>query len=161
MNASSDWRRSCAPRVSGAVILALGLLEVACGRGSATGPAELAWDRDTCERCAMAIGDRRFAAQIRSGASGEVHKFDDLGCASLWLDEHHRRDAGVRREVWVRDTRGERWLDATVSYYSPGLRTPMSYGFGASPDPVAGGIAWSEVRERIREIESARRSPGR
>ena len=160
MNRSPDPRRSRAPRVSGALVLALGLLEVACGRGSATGPVEIVWDRDTCERCAMAIGDRRFAAQIRSGASGEVHKFDDLGCASLWLDEH-RDGVGDRPEAWVRDLRGERWLDATASTYAPGLRTPMSYGFGASPEPVEGGIAWSEVRERIRDIESARRSPGR
>ena len=160
MDGRHDLRRSRVPRVSGALVLALGLLEAACGRGTATGPAEVAWDRDTCERCAMAIGDRRFAAQIRSGASGEIHKFDDLGCASLWLDEH-RREAGDRREVWVRDLRGERWLDATASTYAPGLRTPMSYGFGASPESVEGGIAWSEVRERIREIESARRSPGR
>jgi hypothetical protein len=160
MNRSPDPRRSRAPRVSGALVLALGLLEVACGWGNATGPVEIVWDRDTCERCAMAIGDRRFAAQIRSGASGEVHKFDDLGCASLWLDEH-RDGVGDRLEAWVRDLRGERWLDATASTYAPGLHTPMSYGFGATPEPVEGGIRWDEVRGRIREIESERRRRGR
>jgi nitrous oxide reductase accessory protein NosL len=160
MNGPPDRRRSRAPRLSGALVLALGLIEAACGRGSATGPAEVVWDRDTCERCAMAIGDRRFAAQIRSGASGEAHRFDDLGCASLWLDEHR---AGVedRPEAWVRDLRGERWLDATAAYYAPGLRSPMSYGFGASPEPVEGGIRWDEVRVRIREIENERRRRGR
>ena len=160
MNGSPDRRRSRAPRVSGALVLALGLLEVACGLGRPTGPAAVAWDRDTCERCAMAIGDRRFAAQIRSGASGEVHRFDDLGCASLWLDEH-RDGVGGRPEVWVRDLRGERWLDATASTYAAGLRSPMSYGFGASPEPVEGGTRWDEVRGQIREIESERRRRGR
>ncbi len=155
--ASSGFR---VPRGHRALLLALALFGAACGRGAATGPAEVAWDRDTCERCAMAIGDRRFAAQIRSGASGEVHKFDDLGCASLWLDEHGR-EAGDRPEIWVRDLRGERWVDATAAHYTRGLRTPMNFGFGASAEPVDGGSGWSEVRERVREMERARRSPGR
>ena len=160
MDRTRRVRRGRARSVSARRLLALGLLVAACGPGKATGPVEVAWDRDSCERCFMAISDPRFAAQIRSGASVGVTQFDDLGCASLWLDEH-RHEAGDRLEVWVRDLRGERWLDATAARYVPGVRTPMNYGFGASAEPVEGALDWAEVRERIREVDGARRSPGR
>lgn len=105
----------------------------------------------------MAIGDRRFAAQIRYGS--EVHLFDDFGCALLWREEH---TAGAPTAFWVRDaTDGTGWLDARTAHYRAGYPTPMGYGFGAVAEPGAQDASFDEVRQRIRAIESRRRADGR
>jgi ABC-2 type transport system permease protein len=63
----------------------------------APGMARIVWDRDTCARCGMAIGDRRFAAQLRGGPQDEVVKFDDIGCATSWCVEK------VAGRPWIND----------------------------------------------------------
>ena len=108
-------------------LLLLLVLLSGCGGDPATGPGPVAWDRDTCERCNMAIGDRRFAAQVRGGADHRVHRFDDLGCALLWIDEEKEEP----EEIWVRDLDGASWLAAEEAHYVPVDTTPMDYGFGA------------------------------
>ena len=122
----------------------LGVL-AACSGEPASGPGEVRWDRDACERCAMVVSDRRFAAQVRLAPSGELHKFDELGCALVWLDESGR----AAREIWVRDHETQAWLDAEAAFYEPVRATPMDYGFGAIAAPGAARIPFAELRERI------------
>jgi nitrous oxide reductase accessory protein NosL len=141
-----------------AALSAIGL--AACSPGPATGPGEMHWDRDTCERCQMAIGDRSSAAQIRDARDLEPHKFDDLGCALLWQDER-RPEEEERPEIWVRDPGGERWLDGYGARYVGGRSTPMGYGFGAASERSQAGMGLAEVWERIRAVEHERRSKGR
>ena len=43
---------------------------IGCAPEDVTGPGEVRWDRETCERCSMALSDRSFAAQVR-GAPAE------------------------------------------------------------------------------------------
>jgi nitrous oxide reductase accessory protein NosL len=134
----------------------IALVAIACTGDPVSGPVEIAWDRDTCEHCGMSIGDRRFAAQIRSPEDHRVRRFDDLGCALLWLDERPWRDRP--EEMWVRDSAGEGWLDAAKARYVAGERTPMGYGLGAI---AAGeGIDLDAARERIRKVERERRGSG-
>ncbi len=47
--------------------LAVGLvlLLAACSGDPGTGPKDVRWDRDACERCRMVLSDRNFSAQIR------------------------------------------------------------------------------------------------
>jgi hypothetical protein len=133
------------------------LLLLACGREPATGPVEVHWSRDSCDRCGMTIGDRRFAAQLRSEPGRAAYGFDDLGCALLWSDEH-LGEAAEPAEIWVRDLGGTEWLEARSARYREGERTPMNYGFGASREPAGQGLGFEEVRMRIREIERERRN---
>jgi len=67
-----------------------------CSGQDATGPVDVRWDRETCERCAMAVGDRYSASQVRGAPAGQstrVYTFDDIGCAVIWLDEQPWKDA--------------------------------------------------------------------
>jgi hypothetical protein len=132
--------------------LALVLLALAaCDPG--TGPARVAFGRDACEQCGMAIGDRRFAAQIRH--AGRVHRFDDFGCALLWLESATGGDpAGT--EIWVMDQDREQWIDARSASYRPGQRTPMAHGFGAVAAPQEGTLDFRAVQQQIRERERER-----
>jgi hypothetical protein len=120
----------------------------------------VAWDRDPCVRCGMSLSDRRFAAQLRLAHDPRAHKFDDLGCALLWLDDL-AGEGVVVEEIWVRNLAGSRWLDARAAAYRGGQQTPMGYGFGASEDAGAEVLAFEEVRARVRAKERERRSPDR
>ena len=55
-------------------------------------PARLSWDRQSCARCAMAISDRRYAAQLVK-ADGKAYFFDDIGCALQFLEAREWKDA--------------------------------------------------------------------
>jgi copper chaperone NosL len=144
--------------MSFAAAFMLALLLAACGGDPPTGPVEISWDRDVCERCSMAISDRRYAAQVRLAGDTRAHVFDDLGCALLWLD-----DAGAgsetSAEIWVRDPKGEEWIDARETLFAEALGTPMSFGFRATASQEGLGIA--QVQERVRAVEHERRSSRR
>jgi hypothetical protein len=143
-------------------LVLLGLL-FGCTPDPAMGPVEIHWDRDACAHCQMAIGDRRYAAQIRLEEGRPADSFDDLGCAVAWLDEAAAAypSAGLTietvAEFWVRDAGGDDWRDARRTQFTSGHRTPMGYGFAAG-DAVE-GLALEEVTERVRAI-AARRRPG-
>jgi copper chaperone NosL len=128
----------------------------ACRAAAVDEPAPVHWDRDICERCDMAIGDRRFAAQIRYGT--EVHRFDDFGCALLWQAEH---PSVTPTGFWVRNVDEDEWLKARSVHYRAGYTTPMGYGFGAMREAHAGDETFDEVQGRIGEIERERRAKER
>lgn len=140
------------------VILFIGatILLAGCSGDAGTGPVEVKWDRDACERCNMVLSDRHHAAQIRhtpaGGGRSRVYKFDDIGCAVLWLDQRPwRQEPGV--EIWVTDHRSGDWLDARTAHYVTGQLTPMQYGLGAQPDPAPGSLSFTEAAEHIYRVE--------
>ena len=94
------------------------------------GIAKIHWDRDMCDRCKMAISERKFAAQIINPKTNKVYKFDDIGCAILWLKEEKIPWANVAK-IYVTDAKSGKWLDAKSAKYADDLITPMAYGFGA------------------------------
>ncbi|MES9860639.1 MAG: hypothetical protein ABW138_07295, partial [Candidatus Thiodiazotropha sp. 4PDIVS1] len=71
------------------LVLVQVMLLVGCSADNGTGPLDVKWDRDTCERCRMVLSDRKHAAQIRyfppDKKRSVVNFFDDIGCAVLWL----------------------------------------------------------------------------
>jgi hypothetical protein len=138
------------------ILMALCLLLVGCSVDLDTGPREVKWDRDTCERCRMVLSDRNFAAQIRYFPNGsersKVVMFDDIGCAMIWLDDKPWRD-DPRNEIWVVDHRSGQWINARRAVYLTGVLTPMEYGLAAQREPVAGGLTYAQAKQRVFEIE--------
>ncbi len=119
------------------------------------GPVRIVWGRDACEHCGMAISDERFAAQVRRGPR-EVARFDDFGCAVLWLET--QGDPGEAAEIWVMDEERREWLDARRAFYRPGQRTPMAYGLGALGAAEPGALAFEAARRSLLEHERERAS---
>jgi hypothetical protein len=105
----------------------------------------------------MAIGDPRFAAEIRLGPR-EVLAFDDFGCAMVWLAEHP--DGGSPLEVWVMDQDREEWLDARTASFRTGQRTPMAWGLGAVAASEPGAVDFEAARRIVLERASERASRG-
>jgi len=114
------------------------------------------WDRDMCERCKMAISERKFAVQIIDPKSGKNYKFDDIGCAVLWMDEEKIpwKKSAI---IWITDAKTGKWIDARKAKFVEGSITPMAYGFSAYDEqtlpPKSRTMDLDEVSERIREIE--------
>jgi copper chaperone NosL len=119
-----------------------------CAGEPASGPVEIKWDRDTCARCSMVIGDRRFAAQIRD-AQHKVWKFDDIGCAMFWLRQQAFDEATAKAEYWVADYDSGQWLAAPRANYVPGKKSPMGYHFAAFGQSPAGAVPYPEMKERV------------
>ena len=99
----------------------------------------------------MAIGDRHFAAQVRGAAAGEstdLYKFDDIGCAVLWLEQQPWKD-DPRTEIWVADYRNGEWIDARKASYVTDRISPMNYGLGAQKEMTEGALDFSQAKEHI------------
>ncbi|MCF8197590.1 MAG: protein NosL [Sulfuritalea sp.] len=118
------------------------------------GMAEIKWDRDTCMRCSMVISDRRFAAQLRGGEKNLALKFDDVGCAVIWMrdkikDYPWMSDAATK--FWVADisSTGEKWLDARKAQFIGGKTSPMAYNFGATAYPQGGSLSFEDMRQHV------------
>lgn len=126
-----------------------------CSSEPETGPVEVHFDRDACTRCRMVLSDPRFAAEVRwfpEGKRSKVAKFDDVGCATLWLEQQPFRD-DPRTEIWVADHRDKQWIDARKAWYVPLNGSPMEYGLGAQSDPAEGALDFEQAKAHIREIE--------
>ena len=122
-----------------------------CSGQDATGPGEVRWDRDSCTRCAMAVSDRHFSAQVRGGTAGQktrLYKFDDIGCAVVWLDGQSWKD-DARTEIWVTDQLSDEWIDARLASYVTGKVTPMDYGLGAQREASPGSMDFTQARKHI------------
>ncbi len=134
----------------------LGMLLTACSMYKDTGPREVKWDRDSCERCRMVLSDRNFAAQIRYFADGKerskVALFDDIGCATLWLEDKPWKN-DRRTEIWVVDQQSGKWIDARRATYLTGMLSPMEYGLAARAEPVKGGLTYAQAKQHVLEVE--------
>ena len=91
------------------------------------------WDRDMCERCKMAISERKFAVEVVDPDTHKVYKFDDIGCAVLWFDEE-KIPWKDRARIWITDAKTGEWIDARTAKYTDDSITPMAYGFAAYTD---------------------------
>ena len=141
------------------VILFSILLLSACG-DKQDGAAAIKWDRDSCERCQMMLSDRDFSAQIRTfpeGKRSRVYKFDDLGCAVLWLANEGLATKDFKddpkTQIWVNDYKSKEWIDAKTAWYIKDLTTPMNYGLGAQLDKVDGALNYEQAVRHINKVE--------
>ena len=126
----------------------------ACGDGGKSGPEEIRWDREICELCKMLISDARYVAEVRGGPSNKITKFDDVGCAVVWMrdkikDYPWMSDAATK--FWVADisSTGDKWLDARKAQFIGGKSSPMAYNFGATAYPQGGSQGFEEMRQHV------------
>jgi len=101
-----------------------------CDKKPVGGVAQMHWDRDMCERCKMAVSERKFAVQVINPQTGKSYKFDDIGCAVLWMEEDKIpwRDQAI---IWITDATTGEWIDAKKADYTAEAITPMAFGFAA------------------------------
>jgi nitrous oxide reductase accessory protein NosL len=111
-------------------LLILLLAIIGCEKKEIGAVEKMHWDRDMCERCKMAISERKFAFEIIDPKSGKAYKFDDIGCGILWLDEE-KIPWAKSAIMWVTDAKTGEWIDAKKAYYTDDSITPMAYGFAA------------------------------
>lgn len=148
-NWSPGEGRRCRIDVRAWLLLACALVFLAaCSRDPGTGPVDVKWDRDACARCRMVVSDRVFAAEVRSGPKRQVYKFDDLGCAIVWLEDQPWKDDPAT-EIWVADFRTGQWLDARKAYYVSVKNTPMDYGLGATADAAPGSVDFEGAKAKV------------
>jgi len=140
------------PKIFGLICV---LVLSACSNDPGTGPKDVRWDRDACERCRMVLSDPHFAAQVRyfpKDKRSKVLKFDDIGCAVLWL-KGKSWETDNKTEIWVADYRSGEWLDARTATYVSRKVTPMEYGLGAQAEPIASGLNYEQAITHIEDIE--------
>ncbi len=136
-------------------IVFLSLLHLACSQDDGTGPGKIHWDREVCERCIMSIGDHSYAAQIRGGKSdhpARLYKFDDIGCAVIWLDQQSWKNRDDIR-IWVNEESSGKWIDAETAWYVNANNTPMNYGLGAQLQHTPESINFEQARVHIFDVE--------
>ena len=131
------------------------ILLAACSGDPKSGPVEVKWDRDVCQRCNMVLSDRFHAAQIRHtppNEASQVRLFDDLGCALLWLDQQPG-NAGAKVEIWVTDHRNGEWIEARSGQTFAVTNPATGDEIGRMPD---GGA--DDARDAIAAADDAFRS---
>jgi hypothetical protein len=105
----------------------------------------------------MVVNERKFAAEVIDPDTDRVYKFDDIGCAVLWLEEEHIPWADKAR-IWVTDAKTGEWLDARTARYTDDSITPMAYGIAAySNKTLPKGkkvYDFAEISDKIRRIEA-------
>jgi nitrous oxide reductase accessory protein NosL len=115
-------------------------------------PEKVHWDRDMCERCKMAVSERKYAAEVIDPKTHKHYKFDDIGCAILWFKEE-KLDWIDQAIIWGKDGKSGQWIDARKAYYSTDKIPPMGYGFTAYANKADAGngevIGFEEVVRRV------------
>jgi len=141
----------------------LTLILTACSGEPETGPAEVRWDQNNCERCRMMLSDRYFAAQIRyfpEANRSKVVKFDDIGCATLWLKKQPWKD-DPETEIWVVEHSSGEWIDAMKATYIRKKNSPMGYDLGAQAEADPDGLSFAEAKQHIEDVENKFNAHGR
>ena len=145
------------------ILMTLMLAFAGCQKKTQSGPTQMHWDRDMCERCKMAISERKFAVQVINPQTHRVYKFDDIGCTILWFDEEHIpwKD---QAKIWITDAKTGKWIDARKAIYTDDSITPMAYGFAAYTKETLPAnhhtVGFDEVTRRVIEIEKLNRQRG-
>jgi len=126
--------------------VALAWLPAGCG-GPDEGPGPIKLDRDACDFCRMLISEIRYAAEIRGGQNNKLYKFDDVGCAVLFLSRTAwATESGTK--FWAMNHQdGQTWLDARQAVYRQGLPSPMGYGFAAVPAGTAATVSYDVMKD--------------
>lgn len=113
----------------GSLILLVIIFLYSCEKKDKNNLAKIHFDRDTCERCAMLISDREYVVQTRNIKTSKNKKFDDIGCAISWLtsNDNHDKNWQKNTNIWVKDAKNLKWIDAKTAIWTTGNISPMGY----------------------------------
>jgi copper chaperone NosL len=146
------------------LVLFIAVIMAACQPAEdASGPPEIRYGEDVCDRCNMLIAEPRFATAYGTTES-EVRRFDDIGCLFL----HAQEEAESVASYWVHDFDSEEWIAAEEATFvhNPDLVTPMGWGvaaFAAAEDAESyqadGGGSLLTFGELQAQIESGELNP--
>lgn len=102
-----------------------GLLLAGCRAQVSDAPPSIRYGEEPCAQCRMLISEARYAA-ARVTASGDVEKFDDIGCLLRYRTQH----PSAERRLWLHDYQTAVWLAASAAacVQGPSLATPMGSG---------------------------------
>ena len=115
-------------------------------------PVPIRWGEDTCARCDMSIVDAYHAVEIINPTTKKVYKFDDIGCAVLWLYKEHKFKWAKKAVIWVTSAKNGAWIPAKSACWVSGQITPMGFGFGAykeKPKQYKKCIPWKQLVKEI------------
>lgn len=137
------------------ILIQLLLLLSACSSEPVSGPEKVNWDRDNCQRCRMVLSDPHYAAEVRyypEGKHSKIAKFDDIGCAVLWLEEQPWSKQ-TKTEIWVADYLNKNWIDARAAFYVRTKSSPMEYALGAQSKASTDSVNFNDAIGIIKDIE--------
>ncbi len=109
----------------------IGSLSHAASTETALKPVPINFGHDRCKRCFMLIRSPRYSAEVGNMQSGKIYKFDDIGCAVMWLYKDCHFAWYKSAKIWVSDAKTGKWLNAKTACWVDGEITPMHFGFGA------------------------------
>ncbi len=121
-------------------------------KNNALKPVPIRWGEDTCTRCDMSIVDAYHAVEVINPITKKTYKFDDIGCAVLWLYKEHKFKWAKKAVIWVTSAKNGAWLHAKTACWVSGQITPMGFGFGAykeKPKQYKKCIPWKQVVKDI------------
>ncbi len=109
-------------KIKTTLILLLSSLFLSCSKEIK--PEEIE-PHDVCYLCKMAISQLEFASEIVT-PSGEVYKFDDIGCMIEFTNAKELPEGSV---LFVRDFYTKEWVKIEDALFvrSEKIQTPMNY----------------------------------
>ena len=121
-------------------ILSLGF--ASCARKSGSEALPIMLGKEPCAECHMIIADQRFAGEAMD-QTGEVYKFDDIGCLKIFT----ARSPENFKKIWVFDFYSSKATLTESAFFmvSDKLLSPMGYR-------IAAFMNESEVREAKLEM---------
>lgn len=105
------------------------LILAGCANEQTYEPVEINPEVDVCEICNMSIVHEHYATEIIS-ASGDVFKFDDIGCMIEFVHEEESLSRDEIGKQYVRDVESGGWVELENAYhvYHEDIWTPMANG---------------------------------
>ncbi len=114
-------------------------------------PVPIKFGQDKCKRCLMKIKSPKFSAEVGNPETGKVYKFDDIGCAVMWLYYDCKFPWASKAKIWVTDAKTGKWLDAKKACWVDGMITPMRFGLGAFKKGEVNKkcLTWEEAKKLL------------
>ena len=113
--------------------LLLILLAVSCSNDNGSGPVDITYGEDICERCKMIISEERYSSQLIL-ENGKFLNFDDIGGMIIYVSENNI--SPQISKIYVKDFNTMDWLDSENAVFveAKKIKTPMGFGIIAFSD---------------------------
>jgi len=116
-------------------------------------PQPINFGHDKCKRCMMVIKSPYFSAEVGNPVTGKIYKFDDIGCAVMWLYHDCHFNWEKKAVLWVTDAKTGKWINVKQACWVDGMITPMHFGLGAYRKGEVNKkcLSWNEAKRLLLE----------